>query len=269
MAETESMAETEILISNIDSDEIIISNIAEETTAFAYKVSSAGITPISKNHQLVNRATPQVAVPSRNPTHNPTRNMVVSNQKLAQQQVNRTSTMEASTNSLENFGEGIYVSLDGDDDEIKIVQIDRTIDNRNNNLQLAEAIKQLPFQREVMVASAATSVEPALIHAVIKAESNHNPKAISPKGAMGLMQLMPATARHYHVTDGTDPQQNIMAGAKLLKELLTMFNGDVELSLAAYNAGLTAVFKYGKSIPPYKETQRYVPKVLKLYRELS
>jgi len=92
--------------------------------------------------------------------------------------------------------------------------------------------------------------------------------ATSRKGAQGLMQLMPATAKRFGVKNSRDPAQNIEGGAKYLRELLTLFKNDVSLALAAYNAGEHAVIKYGNKIPPYKETQAYVPKVLGVYQAL-
>ncbi len=108
-------------------------------------------------------------------------------------------------------------------------------------------------------------VSPSLIKAVIHAESHFDPLARSSKGAMGLMQLMPGTARQYYVVNRQDPQQNIEGGTRYLKDLLKMFNNDVRLSVAAYNAGQNAVKRRGNKIPPYPETQRYVKKVLALY----
>lgn len=137
------------------------------------------------------------------------------------------------------------------------------------NIQKNAGTNQLPYNNEVLLAANETSLEPALIHAVIATESKHNPRAKSNKGAQGLMQLMPATASRFNVKDRNDPRQNILAGSKYLKELLTLFNGDLKLSLAAYNAGPGAVQKYSNRIPPYKETMRYVPKVLKYYKKYS
>ena len=107
-----------------------------------------------------------------------------------------------------------------------------------------------------------------LIHAVMHVESAYKVKAKSHKGAQGLMQLMPATANRLGVKNSYDPAQNIEGGAKYLRELLTLFNNDLTLTIAAYNAGENAVIRYGNRIPPYKETQSYVPKVLNIYKAL-
>lgn len=111
------------------------------------------------------------------------------------------------------------------------------------------------------------ALESALIHAVVSAESAYNATAVSKKGAAGLMQLMPETAQRYGATDRFDPVQNLHAGTRYLSDLLKMFNGDVSLALAAYNAGENNVVKYGNQIPPFQETRMYVPKVLDLYRK--
>ncbi len=109
----------------------------------------------------------------------------------------------------------------------------------------------------------------ALIRAVIKVESNFDPRAVSPANAHGLMQMLPSTAERMMVTDIFDPRQNILGGSRYLRVLANTFNGDLQLTVAAYNAGEGAVAKYG-GIPPYAETQDYVVKVLsyyQLYRE--
>ncbi|MNS03134.1 Membrane-bound lytic murein transglycosylase C precursor [compost metagenome] len=105
-------------------------------------------------------------------------------------------------------------------------------------------------------------VDAALIRAVIEVESQFNVHAVSSKGAIGLMQLMPATAQRYGVKDTKDPAQNIEGGVKYMKDLLALHKGNIALALASYNAGEGSVFKYGRRIPPYKETMLYVPAVM-------
>jgi soluble lytic murein transglycosylase-like protein len=105
----------------------------------------------------------------------------------------------------------------------------------------------------------------ALVRAVIKVESNYDPRAISPANARGLMQLIPETAERMMVRDIHDPRQNIFGGVRYLRVLANLFNGDLELTIAAYNAGENAVIRHG-GIPPYAETQQYVVKVLGYYR---
>ena len=117
------------------------------------------------------------------------------------------------------------------------------------------------FESLISEHSAVHDVNPDLVRAVIQAESAYNPRARSNKGAMGLMQLMPSTAAEYNVTDAYDPAQNIRAGVAYLKSLLTRFSNNVELALAAYNAGPGAVKKYGGKVPPYRETRDYVAKI--------
>jgi soluble lytic murein transglycosylase-like protein len=105
-------------------------------------------------------------------------------------------------------------------------------------------------------------VESPLVHSVIRAESNYNPNAISPKGALGLMQLIPATARRFGVSDAFDAQENIQGGVRYLRFLLDYYQGDYAKAIAAYNAGEAAVDKYN-GIPPYAETRNYVLQVAK------
>jgi soluble lytic murein transglycosylase-like protein len=107
----------------------------------------------------------------------------------------------------------------------------------------------------------------SLLHAVITAESAYDPEAVSRAGAVGLMQLMPETAKRYGVSNRRNPTDNIDGGTRYLRDLLVMFNNNLQLALAAYNAGENAVKKYGNRIPPYTETRNYVKKVIDYYHE--
>ena len=108
-------------------------------------------------------------------------------------------------------------------------------------------------------------LDEALLHAVITVECGYNPRARSPKGAMGLMQLMPETAQRYAIKNVWDPRENLRGGARYLRDLLAMFNNNLSLALAAYNAGEAAVIRAGHNIPPFAETLSYVPRVLGHY----
>lgn len=121
----------------------------------------------------------------------------------------------------------------------------------------------------IQSASKAYGVDASLVHAVISAESAYNQYAISRTGAMGLMQLMPDTARRYGVQNMMDPTENIHGGVRYLRDLLSMFKGRVDLAVAAYNAGENAVVRHGHKIPPYAETRHYVPKVLAFYKNFQ
>jgi hypothetical protein len=121
------------------------------------------------------------------------------------------------------------------------------------------------FEHLITAAAAKYGVSASLIRAVIQAESGYNPQAVSRAGAGGLMQLMPGTAKQMKVADRFNPSQNVDGGVRYLKFLLDTFKGDVSLALAAYNAGLSKVAKYG-GIPPYEETRTYVSRVLAYMR---
>jgi soluble lytic murein transglycosylase-like protein len=110
-------------------------------------------------------------------------------------------------------------------------------------------------------------VRPSLVRAVVQVESAFNPTAVSAKGALGLMQLMPATARHFHVGNPFNPVENVRAGVAYLKELLVRYNNKEELALAAYNAGPGAVDRHGLSVPPYRETRSYVSRISQMAGE--
>jgi soluble lytic murein transglycosylase-like protein len=132
----------------------------------------------------------------------------------------------------------------------------------------ARLLASKPFAKLIEGAAREAALDPALVHAVIAVESNYNAAAVSPKGALGLMQVLPATARRYGIRNAAkSPADNLRAGTRYLSELMVMFNRRLDLVLAAYNAGEGAVIRYGERIPPYRETQAYVPAVLARYRE--
>lgn len=121
-----------------------------------------------------------------------------------------------------------------------------------------------PYDDIVVNVAQENRVPAELVHSIIKAESNYDAWAISPKGAMGLMQLMPLTAKQYKVMNVFDPLQNIRGGVKYLVDLIKLYDGDTKRVLAAYNAGQEAIKKYG-GIPPYRETKNYIKKVMAMY----
>ena len=121
------------------------------------------------------------------------------------------------------------------------------------------------YREEITRAARANQLDAALLHAIITVESGYNARAISPRGALGLMQLMPQTARQYHVDNPLDAGQNIAGGSRLLRNLLDQYNNNLDLTLAAYNAGSGRVEQYGHSIPPFSETVQFVPTVLAHY----
>lgn len=122
------------------------------------------------------------------------------------------------------------------------------------------------FDRIIIKVARNHDMDPALIKAIIKVESRYDHKAVSPRGARGLMQLMPNTAKAMGIRDLFDPEKNIQAGTKYIKHLLAKFDGEVKLALAAYNAGSTKVRKYN-GVPPFKTTRRYIKKVMKYYHQ--
>jgi soluble lytic murein transglycosylase-like protein len=124
------------------------------------------------------------------------------------------------------------------------------------------------YDQAIAGAAKANTIQAALVRAVIVVESGFNPRAVSKKGAVGLMQLQPATAKRYGVKNIYDPEQNIRAGAHYLSDLLTRFDSNLELALAAYNAGEQAVERYGRHVPPFHETMSYVPSVMRVYQRL-
>ncbi len=139
----------------------------------------------------------------------------------------------------------------------------KTFSSKNSNLN------NLPLLTpHIDEASQQYGIDPILIQAVIHVESNFDPQALSPKGAQGLMQLMPQTARDLQVSDAFSPKENIVGGTRYLRYLLDMYNQDMSLALAAYNAGPEKVNLY-RGIPPYQETRTYVQKVTQIYNQLK
>jgi soluble lytic murein transglycosylase-like protein len=126
----------------------------------------------------------------------------------------------------------------------------------------------LPFEEFIMQAAQTYQVDPTLIRAIIMAESSYNPRAVSHRGAQGLMQLMPTTAKWLGIRDSFDPAMNIDGGVRYFRRLLDRFDGDVKLALAAYNAGSRYVRKYG-GVPPFRATRIYIKKVLHYHHLLQ
>ena len=136
---------------------------------------------------------------------------------------------------------------------------------RRTSLSLTAPPRTLDLESKIARYARAQGLSPRLVQAVVQVESGYNPRALSNKGAMGLMQLMPETARELGVTDAYDPDQNLRGGTRYLWQQIRRFDGNLELALAAYNAGPTAVARYG-GVPPYQETRRYIAKVMSLYQ---
>jgi soluble lytic murein transglycosylase-like protein len=144
---------------------------------------------------------------------------------------------------------------------------DRTASGDRYDFQLLAKATQ--FDAIIEHAAVSSAVEPNLLRAVIVVESGFNSRAVSKRGAVGLMQLMPATASRYGVLNPYDARQNVHGGARYLKFLIDRFGHDIRLALAAYNAGEEAVDRNGGQIPPFSETMAYVPRVLKIYKMLT
>ncbi|HKD92631.1 MAG TPA: lytic transglycosylase domain-containing protein [Terriglobales bacterium] len=149
-----------------------------------------------------------------------------------------------------------------------IADVQREMSPQKSGAAAPQSISQAHLDALIDEAAARHQVDPNLVRAVIKVESNFDPNAVSRKGAIGLMQLMPSTARQLNVSDPYDPQQNVDAGVRHLKSLLDNYGGDVPRSLAAYNAGEKAVARSG-GIPPYAETRNYVKQITHLYSSSS
>ena len=133
---------------------------------------------------------------------------------------------------------------------------------------LSPQLSKRPFHDEIVDAARRAGIDPALVHAVIGVESAYNEKAVSHKGAVGLMQVVPGTGRRFGIDNLLNPKANIRAGTQYLSHLMHLFDGDLRLALAAYNAGEYAVLRHGRTVPPYRETRAYVPRVMGIYEAL-
>jgi hypothetical protein len=165
----------------------------------------------------------------------------------------------------ESLGATVRLTVAGGTVEIPAEELER-VEPEEIFVVARAPVEKTPFANEISAAALRYGVDPKLVTAVIAAESNFNPRAVSPKQARGLMQLMPETALRYGVANVFDPTQNIEGGTRYLKELLDRYSQDLSLALAAYNAGPDRVVQYG-GVPPFPETQEYVRRVTQRYSQ--
>jgi hypothetical protein len=161
----------------------------------------------------------------------------------------------------ERVGDTVRLTVSGGTMEIRADEV-AGVDPEDTFSPVKIRLLDVPYANFISASARSNGVAPELVASVIAVESNFNPKAVSWRSACGLMQLLPQTAKRFHVSNIFDPEQNIEGGTKYLKELLLRYNGDLSLTLAAYNAGPDRVEQY-RSVPPYRETRDYVRRVTK------
>lgn len=159
------------------------------------------------------------------------------------------------------------LTLPGKSSDYKLNGAPGKLQARQPESAIKPELENKPYAKEIESAARANNLDPALVHALIHVESRHNAGALSNKGAVGLMQVLPETAQRFGIRNPASAQANLNAGTRYLRNLLDMFDQRVDLALAAYNAGEGAVMRYDNHIPPYRETQHYVPAVLEKYEE--
>lgn len=169
--------------------------------------------------------------------------------------------------SYDRVGDTVHLTMVGGTMEISADAVVR-VDPEDTFLPVKVKLLDVPYANFIAESARAHGVAPELVASVIAVESNFNPKAVSWRSACGLMQLLPQTATRMGVSNIFDPQQNIEGGTKYLKELLVRYNGDLALTLAAYNAGPDRVEEY-RNVPPYRETRDYVRRVTEKFRKAS
>ena len=202
--------------------------------------------------------------------------------------------VDGRTSKIEKYevdGEQIHLTLNGGQMSLPLTRIERIVDDEVVEAAIVEEVKQIveeqggvfpkrswryseqsgplwqsKFNDIIVAAAKKHDVDAALVSAVIKAESDYNPRIVSHKGARGLMQLMPATAKRFGVTNSFDPEENIHAGTRYLRWLLKTFDGNADLAVAAYNAGEGNVWKYD-GVPPFRETVNYINRISKHIRK--
>lgn len=171
--------------------------------------------------------------------------------------------------AVDEYGQVIFTDKPLNDSYIKLIKTWKGWQPQNPYSERYQNMKRNRAKYLSIIRAAAKRYQlpEPLIHAVITAESAYDTEAVSRAGAVGLMQLMLATAERYGVKNRRNPYQNVNGGVQYLRDLLALFNNDLKLAIAAYNAGENAVKKYNNKIPPYKETQHYVKKVLAYYKD--